>query len=97
METSTKVAKVFLSLALILVLMMQHISLGLATQKDARLDTLFARLHDAQGALAEGARSTRGGRPGQCSIEASPADYHSPLSGLTEPRLALGRVAIAAE
>ena len=47
-KTSTNITKIFLSLALILALMMQHISLGLANQKDARLDTLFVRLHDAQ-------------------------------------------------
>ena len=48
METSTNIAKIFLSLSLIPVLMMQHIPLGLANQKDARLDTLFVRLHEAQ-------------------------------------------------
>ena len=46
-RTSTKIVKISLSLAVTLVLIMQHVSVALATQDDARLDTLFVRLHEA--------------------------------------------------
>jgi len=46
-KTSTKIVKISLGLTLALALMMQYVSLGSANQKDARLNTLFVRLHDA--------------------------------------------------
>ena len=47
-NTSMKFVTVLLSLALSLILILQHTSSGLTNQKDVRLDTLFVRLYEAQ-------------------------------------------------